>query len=81
MATRSILARNNTTVHFEVTIEGRFVFAEKCRDSIGGFANLMSRLEAVFGARLRSTDLGLTWTVSAGKLAGKAVTISEVNKL
>lgn len=55
--------RSNQTRHFEVQVDGEFVGVEKCRDTLGGWSNLMDRVAAQLEVdRLRSSDRGETWT-------------------
>jgi hypothetical protein len=68
--------RNNTTTHYLVEANGE-TFAEKCRDSLGGFTNMLRRLEARFGDRVRVLD------VDAGLYAAgdTTFTLTAVNVL
>lgn len=75
--------RTNTTQHFLIEFADGEVVAEKCRNSIGGFANMAARIEAQFGTgdRMRCTD-----NVVAGEAAdhwtigGREFTLTEVEK-
>lgn len=49
------MARNpNTTLHFEVRFDDGEKLREKCRDTLGGWINMMKRLEAHTGERVRA---------------------------
>lgn len=44
------LRGSNQTLKFEFHFEDGEVVSDKCRDSVGGFANMMNRLRAHTGA-------------------------------
>lgn len=71
--------RSNRTLHYAVTLESGETFAEKCRDSLGGFNNLVTRLEERLGGRLRftETDGAASATFTCGELTGS---LEEVAK-
>ena len=76
--------RRNNTRHYLITVDGE-TFAEKCRNSLGGWQNLEARINERFGRTIRDADRlrvadpfaeTLEWSI-----AGHAVTIEEVCKL
>jgi hypothetical protein len=57
----------NTTTHLELVDAntGEVLFTEKCRDTLGGWANLARRVEARLGGTMRCADphaATLVWT-------------------
>lgn len=71
------MADINSNHHFEVLVDGSIAFTEKCRNSWGGFLNLMDRVAGRLGVeRLRSEDGGETWLAD-----GHRVEFVEVHAL
>ena len=71
----SFSAHSNNTSHFLVTTSTGETFGEKCRDSLGGFDNMMKRVATRLGAdRLRPLNGGDTWTAN-----GTTVTFDEMS--
>lgn len=59
------MQRNNNTRHFQATASTGEALDEKCRDSLGGWANMAKRVAEHFGGTdLRSADEdGTVWNV------------------
>ncbi len=45
--------RTNTTSHYVFTFAGGSKIHDKCRDTLGGFANMIRRIEKEFGNPVR----------------------------
>lgn len=70
--------RSNATRHWEIVDAhtGQTLVTEKCRDSIGGFANLTARLEEALGGQLHALGTsGDLWTVN-----GRTVLVRELDQ-
>lgn len=71
-------SRQNRTNHFEVTFADGETFTETAKNSVGGWANMMSRVAARNGAThcTPANDEGTAWTV-----AGRSFTVAQVWKV
>jgi hypothetical protein len=75
--------RNNNTSHFLIELSDGTSFAEKCRDSIGGWQNMEARINERFGLNIMSADrLRMSATTDgAGTIAGLNLTATKMLKL
>jgi hypothetical protein len=75
--------RNNNTSHFLIQLSDGTSFAEKCRNSLGGWQNMEARINERFGLDIRSDDrLRMSATTAGiGTLAGLDFTVTEMTKL
>lgn len=72
--------RNNDTKHFEIRFDDGEVVHEKCRDSIGGFQNMINRLRAHTGADNWGPN-AVKVVGQRGSANGRPFTIVEVVKV
>lgn len=73
----STTTNRNHTLHFRLTFDDGEVIQEKCRNSFGGWVNLVKRVEARFGGRMRSETKGADtgrWVVGGQLVEGWELT-------
>ena len=78
-----MIQRNNNTSHFLIQLSDGTSFGEKCRDSLGGWQNMETRINERFGLDTRSADrLRMSSTAAGtGTIAGLTLTATEMMKL
>ena len=76
----NLYMRSNATLHHEVVdlSTSEVLFTEKCRNSMGGFRNMMDRMEGRLGGRLRCEDASaeeLVWVCNERRFALREVNV------
>lgn len=72
----------NLTNHYEVQLSNGDVFAEKCRNSFGGFVKMVRRVEDRYGHKLHftSADAAEAATFTLGDLTGSFARVQKVGR-
>lgn len=69
--------RTNSTNHFAFDFEDGETFTDSAKNTVGGWANMMKRVEARTGGTVRPADeSGTRWTVN-----GRSFTVTQVWKV
>mgnify|MGYP003674545290 CR=1 len=72
------MSRTNTSTFFELRFADGTVVAEKCRNTLGGWTNMVDRLEARFGVAAHSPQRLRMADATSGTVAGLAFVVVEV---